>query len=112
LIDEGPQVLQDIGSYTSYVGYGLTLSVIGSEVGIPMSKIGNGISLLGTSWEAYNKFSSGDVQGGILDAGSIGAGALVDYGISRVPGGSLSKELLKQNAAIKLDFIKSYIEKQ
>lgn len=100
------QALQDIGDGMAYAGYGLTLTGVGAEIGAPMFGIGNGISFGGSLLESAA--TANWAQGGT----SIGAFAL-DFGtnavIKRIPGSTLSTQILLQNKSLKIKLIEQAI---
>ena len=59
------QRVQDIGDGISLAGYATTLSVVGAEVGVPMSVIGNTISSVGSAGELVLDFANGDMGDGL-----------------------------------------------
>ena len=59
------QRVQDIGDGISLAGYATTLSVVGAEVGVPMSVIGNTISSVGSAGELVLNFANGDMGDGL-----------------------------------------------
>lgn len=54
------QTMQDVGDATALVGYGLTLSVVGAEVGIPLAELGSNISSIGSWAEIFIDAANGD----------------------------------------------------
>ena len=59
------QRVQDIGDGISLAGYATTLSVVGAEVGVPKSVIGNTISSVGSAGELVLDFANGDMGDGL-----------------------------------------------
>ena len=57
--------MQDIGDGVALAGYATTLSVVGAEVGVPMSVIGNTISSVGSAGELVLDFANGDMGDGL-----------------------------------------------
>jgi len=105
------QTMQDVGDITSGVGYILTLTVIGAEIGIPLSAAGNAISTSGSALEITVSLTSKDIDGATNEAGWVVAGKLVDAALKKVPGGSkLANEILQQNAGVKMIITERVIE--
>jgi hypothetical protein len=105
------QTTQDVGDGMATVGYALTMTVILSEVGIPLAAAGNGISFAGSSMEVLVHLSVADIENARNEAGFIVAGELVDYALKRVPmSEGLGKELLKQNGSLKVVLTERLIE--
>ena len=74
------QRVQDIGDGISLAGYATTLSVVGAEVGVPMSVIGNTISSVGSAGELVLDFANGDMGDGLKG----GAFRLLEKGTEKV----------------------------
>ena len=112
-------LMQDSGDGMAVAGYALTISVAGAELGVPLAALGNTISAVGSAIEITVKLSKGDLKG-ITDLGWLATGALIDLGISKIPGitnkeaktirENLSEHILKQGAGIKLNAIKQATE--
>lgn len=60
--------MQDIGDGVALAGYATTLSIVGAEVGVPMSVIGNTISSVGSAGELVLDFANGDMGDGLKGA--------------------------------------------
>lgn len=60
--------MQDIGDGVALAGYATTLSVVGAEVGVPMSVIDNTISSVGSAGELVLDFANGDMGDGLKGA--------------------------------------------
>lgn len=116
--------LQNTGDGISVVGYGATLSVIGAEVGIPMSKIGNTMSDIGTIGETTIDMLNGDYGSAIKDLGYFFTNKVVDKYMNKLfpkyEAGeqdiNVGNEVLKQGASLKATIfektIDTVIEKQ
>jgi hypothetical protein BACCOPRO_03778 len=52
--------MQDAGDGAALLGYGLTLTGAGAEVGVPMSVVGNTVSSFGSGMEMVLDFANGD----------------------------------------------------
>lgn len=105
-ISAGPQALQDMGNGAALLGYGLTLSVVGAPIGVPLASTGNALSTIGSAWEAGNKLADGDINNSAIDATFIIGGTVLSNQVKRIPGTSqLSKEILKQNVNLKVELI-------
>ena len=57
--------MQDAGDGAALVGYGLTLTGAGAEVGVPMSVVGNAVSSFGSGIEMVLDFANGDYGDGL-----------------------------------------------
>ena len=103
----GAKIAQDVGDGASFVGYGLTMTGVGAEVGIPLSNTGNTISSVGS----YMEMGADLLEGKFNDAGTIaiktvaievGQG-IINKQIDKIPGaGKLTKEILRQNVDVKI----------
>ncbi|UOB16292.1 RHS repeat domain-containing protein [Abyssalbus ytuae] len=101
------QISQDVGDATAVVGYVLTISVVGAEVGVPL----NGISTAGSALEITVNLATSDLQSAANEAGWVVAGELVDMALRKVPDGSaLGSQILKQNGAVKVILTERVIE--
>jgi RHS repeat-associated protein len=99
--------LQDGGDSVALVGYGLTTSVIGAPIGIPMVAIGNFISGTGTVvetgaviHEAVN--NSGSADKAIENIAVFAAGKAINQTIGKAGVGRIGEEILTQGAGLKL----------
>ena len=98
--------LQTGGDYLTYTGYGLTLTGVGAEAGVPMAATGNLMGFTGSLLESTataNWEQGGTAVGGFIIKKS--AGQL----LNRIPGGKLTREILKQNANLKINLITKHI---
>ena len=59
------QKMQDAGDGAALFGYGLTLTGVGAEIGVPMSVVGNAISSFGSGIEMVLDFANGDYGDGL-----------------------------------------------
>ena len=59
------QDMQDVGDIIALTGYATTLSVVGAEVGVPMSVAGNAVSSFGSGMEMVLDFANGDYGDGL-----------------------------------------------
>ena len=59
------QDMQDAGDGAALLGYGLTLTGAGAEVGVPMSVVGNAVSSFGSGIEMVLDFANGDYGDGL-----------------------------------------------
>ena len=103
----GAKIAQDVGDGASFVGYGLTLTVAGSEVGIPLAKAGNIVSNAGDYMEIAADFLDGDFDNfriSVIKKIAIDiAQNKINKKIDKIPGASkLTKEILKQNIDVKV----------
>jgi hypothetical protein len=108
----GPEALQNMGDDISKVGYALTVSVIGAEIGIPLAAAGNTLSTVGVTWETVNKASNGDFKGAGVNGAFEVMKFATDKGLNRIPGGKLGKEILKQGTGMKINLIKEKVKQQ
>lgn len=101
--------LQNTGDGISLIGYGTTLSVVGAEAGVTMSKIGNKISDIGTIGETAVDILNGDYGSAIKDVGYFFTNKLLDKSMNKLfpkyEAGeddiNVGNEVLKQGAALK-----------
>jgi len=85
---KGAQNMQNVGDGAALVGLGLTLSVVGAEVGAPLAAAGGIFSGVGSAWEAGVDFLNGDMGDFTKKAGFYVGGKLIEKGINKVlPGG-------------------------
>ena len=103
----GAKIAQDVGDGASFVGYGLTLTVAGSEVGIPLANIGNIVSTVGD----YIEMAADILEGKFEDAGKdlfktivMDAGQkVINKKIDKIPGiNKQTRQILKQNIDVKV----------
>ena len=59
------QDMQDVGDIIALAGYATTLSVVGAEVGVPMSVVGKAVSSFGSGMEMVLDFANGDYGNGL-----------------------------------------------
>ena len=105
------QTMQDVGDGAAGVGYVLTVSVIGAEVGIPLAAGGNIVSTMGSGLEITVHLTSQDVQSATNEAGWVVAGKLTDIALKKVPGGSkLANEIIQQNGGMKVVLAERVVE--
>lgn len=104
--------MQDAGDGAALVGYGLTLTGAGAEVGVPMSVVGNAVSSFGSGMEMVLDFANGDygnsIKGLIYESGE----KLVGIGLNKVlpgygkkigeEGFDLGTEVIRQGVNLKL----------
>ncbi len=105
------QTMQDVGDGAAAVGYVLTISVVGAEVGIPLAVGGNVVSTMGSGLEITVHLTSQDVQSVTNEAGWVVVGKLTDIALKKVPGGSkLANEIIQQNGGMKVVLAERVIE--
>ena len=99
--------LQDGGDSVALAGYGLTTTVIGAPIGIPMVAIGNIISGTGAVvetgaviHEAVN--NSGSADKAIENIAVFAAGKVINHTIGKAGVGGIGEEILTQGAGLKL----------
>ena len=108
--DLNTELIDKVGWGISYVGYGLTLTGIGAEVGVPLAAFGNGVSTVADGMKLSSQLVNRDFKGGIESVGFHLADEAVQFGIDRIPGGALGKEILKQGAHIKMGLAKDIFD--
>jgi|SRR5690554_414071 len=94
------------------MGYGLTLSVVGAKVGVPLAVIGNGMSTVGSAMEIGVSLYNDDYGRAGSNVGFFLAEKTVSMGLNKVlPGAgkkigqegfNLGTEILTQGAHLKL----------
>ncbi|WP_157498198.1 DUF6443 domain-containing protein [Formosa sp. Hel1_33_131] len=105
------QIMQDVGDGGAVVGYALTISVIGAEVGIPLAASGNIVSTMGSGLEITVHLTQRDLENATNEAGWVVAGKLIDAGLKKIPGGSqLANEIIQQNGAVKMILTERIVE--
>jgi len=114
------QTIQNVGDGAALAGYGLTLSVAGAEVGVPLAAVGNAISLLGSGWEFGVDLLNTDWGYSGKKAGFIVAGELAKIGLKKVLPGvgakigeksfNLGTEILTQGVGLKLSGIERIVD--
>lgn len=106
------QDMQDAGDGAALLGYGLTLTGAGAEIGVPLAGIGEAVSSVGSLGEFLLDFANGDY----FNAGKGGfyvlAGKLVGMGLNKVlpgygkkigeEGFDLGTEVIRQGVNLKL----------
>ena len=102
----GTELLDKTGKGVSYVGYGLTLTGVGAEIGIPLAAFGNGVSTAADVLKFSSQVANRDIKGGAESVGFYLLGEAVQLGVNRISGGGLGKEILKQGANIKVGIAK------
>ena len=100
---------QNSGDGMALTGYGLTLTGIGAEVGIPLAGAGNVVSGIGTGFTFFDSLIIGDYS----KMSSIIGFQAINYGTghlsSKIQGfSSLGKEIFKQNLGLKIWLIEKY----
>ncbi len=102
------------------VGYGLTLTGIGAEIGVPLAAIGNGLSGAGAVVEIGVQLNSADLNGAGTNAGFMVADKLIEKGLNKVLPGSgkvtdvdfnLDKAIITQGASLKSTAVNRAVSK-
>lgn len=106
------QQMQDAGDGAALVGYGLTLTGAGAEVGMPLAGIGETVSFVGSLSEILLDFANGDYGNSIKGALYMLGGRLVGMGLNKVlpgygkkigeEGFDLGTEVIRQGVNLKL----------
>ena len=106
------QDMQDAGDVAALVGYGLTLTGAGAEVGVPLAGFGEAISLVGSLSEILLDFANGDYGNSRKGLIYEGGEKLVGMGLNKVlpgygkkigeEGFDLGTEVIRQGVNLKL----------
>ncbi|QII70325.1 hypothetical protein G8C41_05640 [Apibacter sp. B3706] len=101
------KVAQDIGDGMSFSDYFLTLTGVGSELGIPLSGAGNAVSTVGGYIEMSSDLLEGKIDQSIKNiAKTIVVETIqnqINKKLDKIPGANkLTKEILKQNVNVKI----------
>ena len=101
IIRSMPEKMQSVGDGAAIAGYGLTLTGVGAELGVPLANAGNALSLGGTGLEILINLYDGkysESRGNAAKALLIEAGQrAINSKIDKIPGASeVKKEVLKQ----------------
>lgn len=107
--------LGKIGDVVTLVGYGLTLTGLGAEVGIPLVAIGMGINIVSDLWKVganlkYNDTNKWSEIG--KTAAWAAAGEIIPKSIARPLGknvGPYGEVIIEQNLGIKVSVIEEVI---
>ena len=99
--------LQDSGDSIALAGYGLTTSVIGAPIGVPMAIVGNIISGIGTVTETGVVIHSALTNNGSLDkakenVGVYVAGKVINHYIGKAGLEGVGEEIATQSTSLKL----------
>ncbi|MBA3987448.1 MAG: hypothetical protein H0X63_12965 [Flavobacteriales bacterium] len=105
-------LLSTIGDATTLVGYGLTLTVVGAPIGVPLMTIGKGISMTGSGMSAMSSFSQGNYGDLAIHGGSIILGRSASKLISNSGMSSFSQNLLDRNTSLKISGVVRLIDFQ
>jgi len=110
------QGLQDSGSKASMVGYGLTLSVVGAEAGIPLATYGGISSGIGSLLQIGMDSYIGNYEEAGKNAAFFAGEKLIGAGVGKYlnknmtdEGSELGKEIIKQGVGVKTDIAKDVI---
>ena len=106
------QKMQDAGDGAALFGYGLTLTGVGAEIGVPLAGFGEAISLVGSLSEILLDFANGDYGNSIKGLIYKGGEELVSMGLNKVlpgygkkigeEGFDLGTEVIRQGVNLKL----------
>ena len=104
--------MQDAGDGAALVGYGLTLTGAGAEVGVPLAGFGETVSFVGSLSEILLDFANGDYGNSIKGLIYKGGEELVGMGLNKVlpgygkkigeEGFDLGTEVIRQGVNLKL----------
>ena len=101
IIRSMPEGMQNTGDNVAMIGYGLTLTGAGAEIGVPLAGAGNAISLVGDLLQIgidfydgkYSEGTSGVAKTLLIEAGQ----RQINKRIDKIPGSSkVKKEVLRQ----------------
>jgi len=114
--------MQDFGDAVAVVGYSLTLTGIGAEIGVPLAALGNGISTTGSVVELRVQLNNQDLAAPGKTIGFMIADKLVEKGLNKVlPSGGksvkdkgfdLGTEILTQGAGLKVMAAERIVDKK
>lgn len=85
------QTLQDLGDGASLVGYGLTLSGVFSEVGVPLSVVGSYASSIGSGMELGVAICNEDITKSVKKTGFIVGGKVIEKAVNKILPGAGKK---------------------
>lgn len=108
--------MQDSGSKASLAGYGLTLSVVGAEAGIPLATFGGISSGIGSLLQIGMDNYIGNYEEAGKNAAFFAGEKLIGAGVGKYlnknmtdEGSELGKEIIKQGVGVKTDIAKDVI---
>lgn len=95
--------LTNVGTGAEVVGYGLTLSGVGAEVGAPLAGAGATLSTVGTLTGIAIDAFNGDYKNAIKSGVFYTVGASIEKAIEKIPGcEDVAKEALKYGSDLKM----------
>ena len=100
--DMTASILSNTGDATMLVGYGLTLTVVGAPVGVPLMSLGKGMSMTGSAMTTMSSLSRGNYGDAAINGGAIFLGTGTSTLIKRSGLNSFSQNLLDGNASLKI----------
>jgi RHS repeat-associated protein len=100
--DMTASILSNTGDATMLVGYGLTLTVVGAPVGVPLMSLGKGMSMTGGAMTTMSSLSRGNYGDAAISGGAIFLGTGTSTLIKRSGLNSFSQNLLDGNASLKI----------
>jgi RHS repeat-associated protein len=113
------QGLQDSGNKASMVGYGLTLSVVGAEAGIPLATYGGISSGIGAGLQIGMDLYTGNYEEAGKNTAFAVGGAVINKGVGKYldknmtgEGSELGKEIIQQGVGLKIDLATKAIDKK
>jgi hypothetical protein len=107
--------LGKIGDAVTLLGYALTLTGFGAEVGIPLVAIGMGINLVSDAWKIGVNLKYNDINKGSEIAKTIGwavAGEVIPKSIAKPLGkniGVFGEQIIEQNLGLKVSLVEEVI---
>ena len=114
------QDMQNVGDGAALVGLGLSVSVVGAEVGVPLAAAGGIFSGAGSAWEMGIDYLNGDLSNANKKLAFYISGKVIEKGLNKVlPGGGktlyqdgfdLGTEIIKQGTALKVTGIERVVD--
>ncbi|WP_370629737.1 hypothetical protein [Flavobacterium sp. NKUCC04_CG] len=117
-----PQGLQNVGDGIAVAGFGLTLTGVGAEIGVPLAGAGNLISGIGSGIEIGVDLFEGNMKGAGINIGFYLGSKFLEKGLNKaLPGAgksfgekgfNLGTEILTQGASLKATGAQRVINEQ
>lgn len=107
--------LGKIGDAVTLLGYGLTLTGFGAEIGIPLVAIGMGINLISDAWKIGANLKYNDINKGSEIAKTVGwavAGEVIPKSIAKPLGkniGAFGEQIIEQNLGLKVSLVEEVV---
>ena len=101
-------ILETGGDVMALTGYVLTLTGEGAPIGVPLATAGTYFSATGSLIRGVTfSVSKSELNSLANESGFIAAGALVSFAASKIPGNQISKQILSQNASLKISLLET-----